>query len=100
MTDLKPCPFCGKPAYIIDAGNDEYVYIQCEDNNDNCLADMGPHNSVEEAIKAWNTRTLEDAPASQPNKRQPECEFCSLWRLQKANYCPNCGKHAAPPEEG
>lgn len=22
-----------------------------------------------------------------------ECEFCSLWRLDKANYCPNCGNY-------
>lgn len=61
MYELKPCPFCGEDANMIETElgvvyNDYYVAF-CT----NCPANMAHFESVEEAIKAWNTRKEECA---------------------------------------
>ena len=67
-TELKPCPFCGKEACIIQSGDGvgltypgrPYVYIPtCKDSY--CLGrNLKKHyNSREEALEKWNNRPLE-----------------------------------------
>ena len=60
MTDttkptLKPCPFCGGEATLIDgvipSGSAE---VHCF--NDKCMAMMG-HETVEQMVSEWNTRS-------------------------------------------
>lgn len=40
--------------------------------------------------KYFKTRTPQPAIKADV---ETDCEFCSLWRLQKANFCPACGKY-------
>ena len=54
MTELKNCPFCGSAAKFVDVDRDDYIYIMC--NDEDCMADTGPHYTKESATKAWNTR--------------------------------------------
>lgn len=54
MTKLKPCPFCGGEADVINAecGQGEIYAIQCG----KCQAKIGWFDEVKEAIEVWNTR--------------------------------------------
>lgn len=56
MTELKPCPFCGKEAVLKKASFSDIVYVQC--NNKRCAVFCGTigKNTKEEAVRAWNTR--------------------------------------------
>lgn len=56
---LKPCPFCGAPAFMWRTNH--YVYIQC--SKFNALEFSGKFHMIEvagktenEAIEKWNTR--------------------------------------------
>jgi Lar family restriction alleviation protein len=56
MSELKPCPFCGEPAFHdidpdIPEGYGQH-YIACEF----CTGNVDGHNSYEDAAEAWNTR--------------------------------------------
>ena len=62
MSDLKPCPFCGKdPNQMTSELSDRpCFYYECE--NPKCGAsEMGWHDTEQEAIDAWNNRPIEDA---------------------------------------
>ena len=58
MTDrLKPCPFCGGEARYIDATtaipyDREIYFVECKE----CRSNSDMYYSLENAIKAWNTR--------------------------------------------
>ena len=49
MSELKPCPFCGKEVEIIEEG--DWVEVCCED----CGIAMS-RGSYAELIEAWNKR--------------------------------------------
>ncbi len=51
---LKPCPFCGGEAEIID--NEYFVDVSCKDHHCRGWADSLSYKSKEQAIKAWNRR--------------------------------------------
>lgn len=53
--ELKPCPFCGAEARIVDLDDDQYMYYQVCCTKCKCKMDahIGKHN----AIAAWNRRT-------------------------------------------
>ncbi len=52
--ELKPCPFCGeKENLIIHMGTGWQYFVICKKCNADRFAE-----SKENAIKAWNTRTL------------------------------------------
>lgn len=57
MTELKPCPFCGGEATLVeDIFNDRlYNYVIC--SNDDCDANTGRCDTEDEAITKWNNRT-------------------------------------------
>lgn len=64
MTKLKPCPFCGGKAILVD---DQRV-IMCD--NDFCDATMGQNRilSDERVVRSWNTRQQSLNQASQEDK--------------------------------
>jgi hypothetical protein len=61
MTDLLPCPFCGKQPLIV-CPNDSYgsSLITCGDGNE-CPADLtvwGEPDDIDGTARIWNTRAL------------------------------------------
>lgn len=53
MTELKPCPFCGREARIWQGF--DYYRVACESQYE-CAGQVGPYDTEEEAINAWNRR--------------------------------------------
>ena len=55
MSELKPCPFCGKePSIYEDTG-----YVYCP--NDDCMAADSYLEKAILPVEKWNTRPIEDA---------------------------------------
>ncbi len=54
MSELKPCPFCGKSSAIrVEQETEEVFFVACYD----CCA-SGPYMpSKQQAIDAWNKRS-------------------------------------------
>jgi Lar family restriction alleviation protein len=75
-TSLAPCPFCGNKPEVSEHGplidGEPGIAIWCV-SGDCRMDDVGGMNfdSEEQAIKAWNTRTPEDAP-----EESIECPGC------------------------
>ena len=53
MSELKPCPFCGRQPY--ESGG----YVSC--HTELCLANADYHEPAIGPITDWNTRPIEDA---------------------------------------
>lgn len=53
MSELLPCPFCGKPPY------QDYTGIYCGNQKCAALAEVS-EDSLEDNLKAWNTRATPD----------------------------------------
>ena len=51
MEDLKPCPFCGSEAKLVN--KNEFWIVDCAE----CFASSRWCDSKKEAIDAWNRRT-------------------------------------------
>lgn len=88
MTDLKPCPFCGKNVAVMTNAHDleecsnfeddncpcsefestpcNYNKVVCDFNKGGCGASSGYYPTIEEAIEAWNRRvkSVKDHPAA------------------------------------
>lgn len=64
MTDMKHCPFCGGKATLLYVGDSTWQVIcdKCGSCSDYYDEEWEPDNQPEgkEAIKAWNTRQIED----------------------------------------
>ena len=56
MTELKPCPFCGRNPEL-RRDDDGFSYIVCA--NDGCYVRTDGHLNDNAAIKAWNRRVGE-----------------------------------------
>ena len=54
MAELKPCPFCGGEAVLIDNGC--FVDVSCKNFHCRGWADSLMFKTKEEAIEAWNRR--------------------------------------------
>lgn len=54
MTDLKPCPFCGRTPVIDDCGTNRY-FIRCKCG----IAQDKLYAQRCDAIRRWNTRKYE-----------------------------------------
>lgn len=62
MTELKPCPFCGRMPNIIERKTSTKSNFRIECKNMNCQIIVGTFAflTVEEAIEAWNRRVDND----------------------------------------
>lgn len=104
MTELKPCPFCGGVANVIDHHNDDgSVSVGC--NNDTCLGFSGLgwlFKTEAEAVEAWNTRAattigqvaVEVVPTKRTCKLEPlEAFYVTANMLDQTEWgvCSNCG---------
>lgn len=104
MIGLKSCPFCGCEAEIITAESIHGGYlfgIMCK----YCGSRGDFHHAEYQAIDAWNSRAERICHDVKPSLSYFKCDSCGmedmggteLWirdgfyRLQKPNYCPNCG---------
>jgi len=59
MSDLLPCPFCGSEAAIGGAPGAMFVNcVDCHASTNILVPEVGPE-TPEEAIAAWNTRTVQ-----------------------------------------
>ena len=87
MIDLKPCPFCGKPPSKT-ANNIPCFYYECE--NPKChAAEMGWHDTEQEAIDAWNNRPIEDALQARIDELEKQVEW-HLFDIDNVNTYPPC----------
>lgn len=106
MSELKPCPFCGGEANVIDHHNDDgSVSVGC--NNDTCLGFSGLgwlYKTEAEAIAAWNTRAertckiessyLNDFTSNHEcwYEFEMQCGYQFTWdEMEPPNFCPSCG---------
>lgn len=105
--ELKPCPFCGGEANLVEDPHNWVWSIGC--SNDKCLGFSGlswTYTSEREAAEAWNTRAERTCRAiTHDNLNESEgmgdaWEVCSECGALLAvitdnqttpNYCPNCG---------
>ena len=57
MGDLKPCPFCGGDAALIECSDHSTAYVTTH-NSDGCAIDghWDWHVTKLDAVKSWNTR--------------------------------------------
>lgn len=53
LNELKPCPFCGGKAHLVDLG---YSWTRC----DECEAEGPCESTAQRAIEAWNRRVKEE----------------------------------------
>ena len=73
MADLKPCPFCGGEAELIE--NNRYTDIHsvmCK----NCYSESDRYNTKENAVKAWNTRKLEERTVKELEELASGVKYC------------------------
>lgn len=52
MNELKPCPFCGGEAELVEVKWEEWFWVYCK----RCSAETDAFASKEKAIGAWNRR--------------------------------------------
>ena len=55
--ELKPCPFCGGVADLINTNSDNWVVCK---NRSGCGCALGRYRTVEQAVAAWNERPGEE----------------------------------------
>lgn len=58
MTELRPCPFCGKPARIQTYTNERKAIV-CDNMYCPCFMSGNVFDTEAEAVTAWNTRDAE-----------------------------------------
>lgn len=91
--ELKPCPFCGGRAAVVESSPVYLAYrVRCR----RCGAETGMYTTAINAVRCWNDREermckpiwTEDGYA---------CNKCGYWwplkhyDNGKPHYCPNCG---------
>lgn len=95
--ELKPCPFCGKPARIQTYTNERKAIV-CGNVNCPCFMNGNLFDTEAEAVNAWNTRTERTCNnlANHQGCKEFVCSECGAHYLGfKFMYCPNCGAKVA-----
>lgn len=102
MEELKPCPFCGGEAILLEDWKDGNFIVGCANND--CivrLSGIPSFDNAEQAVKAWNTRAERTCHFDQTDKiptisgmiRVWECSNCG-HECEELNgvyeYCPHC----------
>ena len=97
MSELKPCPFCGRNPTAIETypGRGELYCGSC----DVVMGGEEP-KTQEELIKSWNARADERGECCMyENLSRPGwlCSECGKRNDDRnPNYCPNCGRKVRP----
>ena len=63
MAELKPCPFCGGAAILVESQyrhGQESFYVKCLNKNCAVIPITYEHGEMESAIEAWNRRAEDD----------------------------------------
>ena len=80
MSELKPCPFCGSPAYSYHDNCIDFAGVKCDLGGCVCADILITENN-------WNTRPIEDAL----NARIAELEAAQRW-IPVSERLPECEK--------
>lgn len=92
MTELKPCPFCGRKPDVATL-SDGFTIIEC-------IGARMHGVTEEEAISNWNTRYERTCHIVMVEECEWECDKCRTaidWESPyeddppSCKYCPNCG---------
>lgn len=92
VEELKPCPFCGGEAEIMEYSD----RFQCGCKDGCCIAwveEMPVYLTRSGAIKDWNTRAERTCEIVDSENKfvNWECSACGKEIKYSDNYCPNCG---------
>ena len=96
MPELKPCPFCGEKAEIMEYSD----RFQCGCKDEDCIAwveEMPVYLTRSGAIKDWNTRAYEERKTCRNLSQYPECYRgdevydCSMCCACDSFECSECG---------
>lgn len=102
MTELKPCPFCGKTEHLEivkreDSKHPKHYFATCDITSGGCGGIGGYRFSKQEAIEAWNQRyeltcikihkKIPGVPST-----VPYCSECNVPLSGGAKFCHLCGK--------
>lgn len=109
--ELKPCPFCGGEAHVVEGMYSSYqegYAVRCR----HCALTLGAsgrlgecyewsccYETEAEAIEAWNTRAERTCHEVLVDKHWRGCSECSykwefmygIGKCERPNYCPDCG---------
>ena len=105
MSELNPCPFCGKEVFLLDVKTRSSAYskwdVYCRTHG--CFLNSGTNNMFsnrEGAIIAWNTRadsaelaTLREQVKVLRDALEADCKICV--KLGEFNCCATCPTHKA-----
>ena len=104
--ELKPCPFCGGEAEVLESDHSATFYCWC----DSCETRGNYYNTEAEAIEAWNTRTVltcTKETAEKWNRRsRVRCCECVHWREVRmadgtvTHRCSGVMAYVTPDEDG
>ena len=109
MTELKPCPFCGKSEHleilkIEDSKHPKHYKVTCDITSGGCGGIGGYRFSNQEAIEAWNTRfeptcgeprgfiECDEDNFGNPSFAELWCEYCDIELDHEWKHCPSCGR--------
>lgn len=108
MTELKPCPFCGRTPTVDDCGEHRY-FVRCKCG----IAQDKLYAQKCDAVRRWNTRKTEKRdipvkPVETTDKawgipsRQAVCPNCNYYlghiaflgdyKGKRITYCETCGQ--------
>lgn len=87
MTDLLPCPFCGKPTEYVCENDHHGDYFRLGCTDEDCPAHWTyytePQENSEECIRRWNTRAVSSCVTGEPQRvgcgtpgcTDPDCQY-------------------------
>jgi hypothetical protein len=73
MSEIKPCPFCGKRG-ILRKTILKYYVVRCQNEKCNMIVQHHVGTMREEAIETWNTRPAEDTLRSERDEWRKDAE--------------------------
>ena len=107
MSELKPCPWCGGSAelHVQDGIEEIWLWFKCvgTDEVEGCGASSEGWDTLEGAVKRWNSRPEEDRLNTEIDRLKAEneelkaCPFCGGEKLKDGYnskydiFCSRCG---------
>lgn len=94
MTELKPCPFCGKKPQLLEPDDSNKLWsVSCL----SCVSIDLEELTEERAIQKWNTRHYPPEVQQAMERMEPKKPidaveaYCNGMPVVVAGDCPNCG---------